>query len=166
MCKFDYAMTQVFKFFFNAHYKYYWVGFYQILYSVLKYLIMEEYKTFSCVWISKSLVGGSKGSTSLRKRNTTKSKVSLCYCSKEEWYHSLPFTKQDFKLINFNFHCFAEPRNFCKLRYYTYLHNILIKVELWREHTYMYPVHTCALLLFMSSQIKHCIIYTLCHHTN
>ena len=30
-------------------------------------------------------------------KNATKSKGSICCCSKEEWYHSWPFTTQDFK---------------------------------------------------------------------
>ena len=49
-----------------------------------------------------------------------KSKGSLCCCSKEGWYHSWPFTMQDFKdlLIRgdkfscINIRCLAEPQNF------------------------------------------------------
>ena len=75
------------------------LGFYQILRSVLKYLIMEEYETLSCVHIYQNIKKSGWrqwGNTSLRKGNTTKSKGPLCCCSEEGWYHSWPFTTQDF----------------------------------------------------------------------
>ena len=43
------------------------------------------------------------GKNLLRNGNATKSKVSLCYCSKEGRYHSWSFTMQDFKDLPITF---------------------------------------------------------------
>ena len=102
---------------------------------MLKYLIMEEYEMLSCVHgyhEYQSLDSGSGQRTLLRNGNAMKSKVSLCYCSKEGWYHSLSFM-QDFKVLLFfntrwkifTYLIFAVwlnrktfyHQNFCKIRY-------------------------------------------------